>query len=156
MAEELRTEAYRVLRKPHHPKPNLKKEEIIALKQLKADKNCMILPADKGVVLVVIDTVEYIKKAKEVLEDTNTYKAIQADPTSKLKNKLISILRRIKNATGLQDNIYRKMYPTGASPPRFYGLPKIHKNNIPLRPIVSSIGSVAYGLAKVLADIIKP
>ena len=156
MAEELRTEAYRVLRKPHHPKPNLKKEEIIALKQLKADKNRMVLPADKGIALVVIDTVEYIKKAKEVLEDTNTYKAIQADPTSKLKNKLISILRRVKNATGLQDNIYRKMYPTGASPPRFYGLPKIHKNNIPLRPIVSSIGSVTYGLAKVLADIIKP
>ena len=47
------------------------------------------------------------------------------------------------------------MYPTGASPPKFYGLPKIHKQNIPLRPIVSSIGPVAYGLAKALADIIK-
>ena len=55
----------------------------------------------------------------------------------------------------MQDNIYKKMYPTGASPPKFYGLPKIHKKNIPLRPIVSSIGSVAYGVAKVLADIIK-
>ena len=156
MAEELRSEAYRVLRKPHHPKPNLKKDEIIALKQLKADKNCMVLTADKGVALVVIDTVDYIKKAKEILEDTNTYRVIQTDPTSRLKNKLISNLRRIKTATGLQENIYRKMYPTGASPPRFYGLPKIHKKNIPLRPIVSSIGSVAYGLAKVLADIIKP
>ena len=112
--------------------------------------------ADKGVALVVIDTVDYIKKAKEILEDTNTYRVIQTDPTSRLKNKLISNLRRIKTATGLQENIYRKMYPTGASPPRFYGLPKIHKKNIPLRPIVSSIGSVAYGLAKVLADIIKP
>ena len=48
------------------------------------------------------------------------------------------------------------MYPTGVSPPKFYGLPKIHKKNIPLRPIVSSIGSVAYGVAKVLAKIIKP
>ena len=151
-AEELRSE----LRKPHHPKPNLKKDEIIALKQLKADKNHMVLTADKGVALVVIDTVDYIKKAKEILEDTNTYRVIQTDPTSRLKNRLISILRRIKTATGLQENIYRKMYPTGASPPRFYGLPKIHKKNIPLRPIVSSIGSVAYGLAKVLADIIKP
>ena len=55
----------------------------------------------------------------------------------------------------MQDNIYKKMYPTGVSPPKFYGLPKIHKN-IPLRPIVSSIGSVAYGVAKVLAEIIKP
>ena len=155
-AEELRTEVYRVLRKPHHPKPNLKKDEIITMKQLKADKNCMVLTADKGVALVVIDTVDYIKKAKEILEDTNTYRVIQTDPTNKLKNKLINILRRTKATTGLQENIYRKMYPTGASPPRFYGLPKIHKKNIPLRPIVSSIGSVAYGVAKILANIIKP
>ena len=47
------------------------------------------------------------------------------------------------------------MYPTGASPPNFYGLPKIHKKNIPLRPIVTSIGSVSYGVAKELAKIIK-
>ena len=96
MAEELRSEAYRVLRKPHHPEPNLKKEEIIALKQLKSDKSCMVLTADKGVALVVIDTVDYIKKAKEILEDTNTYRVIHTDPTSRLKNKLINILRRIK------------------------------------------------------------
>ena len=100
MAEELRSEAYRVLRKPHHPKPNLGKEEMTALKQLKADKNCMVLTADKGVALVVIDRVDYIRKAQEILEDTNTYRVIQTDPTSRLKNKLIGILRRIKTATG--------------------------------------------------------
>ena len=38
----------------------------------------------------------------------------------------------------------------------FYGLPKIHKPNTPLRPIVSSCGSVTYGLAKELAKILKP
>ena len=48
------------------------------------------------------------------------------------------------------------MYPTGASSPKFYGLPKIHKKNMPLRPIVSSIGSVTYGVAKELARVIKP
>ena len=48
------------------------------------------------------------------------------------------------------------MYPMGCTSPKFYGLPKIHKTNIPLRPIVSSRGSVTYGLAKVLAKILKP
>ena len=67
-----------------------------------------------------------------------------------------NILRRVKAETGMQDNIYKKMYPTGVSPPKFYGLPKIHKKNIPLRPIVSNIGSVSYGVAKELAGIIKP
>ena len=156
MAEELRSEVYRVLRQPHQSKPNLKKEEMVAMKQLKTDKNCMILTANKGVALVVMDRVDYIKKAKEILEDNNTYRTIQTDPTSRLKNKLVNILRKVKADTGMQDNTYKKMYPTGVSPPKFYGLPKIHKKNIPLKPIVSSIGSVSYGVAKELARIIKP
>ena len=48
------------------------------------------------------------------------------------------------------------MYPTGASSPRLYGLPKIHKMNNPLRLMVSSRGSVTCGLAKELARILKP
>ena len=38
----------------------------------------------------------------------------------------------------------------------FYGLPKIHKPDTPLRPIVSSCGSVTYGVAKELTKILKP
>ena len=48
------------------------------------------------------------------------------------------------------------MYPTGCVPPKFYGLPKIHMQDTPLRPIVSSCGYVTYGVAKELAKILKP
>ena len=48
------------------------------------------------------------------------------------------------------------MYPTGCVPPKFYGLPKIHKPGTPLRPIVSSCGSATYGVAKERAKILKP
>ena len=48
------------------------------------------------------------------------------------------------------------MYPTGCVPPKFYGLPKIYKPETPLRSIVSSCGSVTYGVAKELTKIIKP
>ena len=37
----------------------------------------------------------------------------------------------------------------------FYGLPKIHKPDTPLRSIVSSCGSVTYDVAKELAKILK-
>ena len=40
--------------------------------------------------------------------------------------------------------------------PKFYGLPKIHKKETPLRPIVSSISSVSYATSKELARILKP
>ena len=48
------------------------------------------------------------------------------------------------------------MYPTGCVLSKFYGLPKIHKTGTPLRPIVSSRGSVTYGVAKVLSRVIQP
>ena len=48
------------------------------------------------------------------------------------------------------------MYPTGCIPPKLYRLPKIHKQDMPLRPIVSSCGSVTYGVAKELTKILKP
>ena len=47
------------------------------------------------------------------------------------------------------------MYPTSCKSPKFYGLPKIHKTGTPFRPIVSSRGSVTYGVAKVLSKILK-
>ena len=101
------------------------------MKQLKADKDHMGLTTDKGVALVFMDRRDYIRKAKELCDDTSTYRTIQSDPTNKLKNKLINILKKIKVDTGLQEKIYRRMYPSGASSPKLYGLPKIHKKNVP-------------------------
>ena len=73
-----------------------------------------------------------------------------------IKAQLITKLRRIKKDINLDEGTYKAMYPTGCVPPKFYGLPKIHKTGNPLRPIVSSWGSVTYGVAKVLSKVIKP
>ena len=133
-AEELRSDVYRVLRHPHQLRTNLRKEEITAIKQLKADKERIILTVDKGIVLMAMDRNDYIKKANELLQDSNTYRTIPSDPTNKLKNKLINKLKEIKTDTRMDDNTYRRMYPTGAVVPKFYGLPKIHKKNTPSGP----------------------
>ena len=54
-------------------------------------------------------------------------------------------------------NHYNKLLPTGnTSPaPSFYGLPKIHKANCPMRPIVSACGTATYQLAKFLTKILQ-
>ena len=69
---------------------------------------------------------------------------------------MINLLKSIKTEGGMNENLYRRLYPTGAGSPKFYGLPKIHKVGIPLRPIVSSIGAVSYETSKELARILKP
>ena len=63
----------------------------------------------------------------------------------------MKILRKLK--TGIE---YEAMRPSGSQPPMIYGLPKIHKESIPLRPIVSCIGSPTYKLAKHIVSIITP
>ena len=63
-----------------------------ALKQLKSDKDHIILKADKEVAPVVMDRSDYIKKMKKLLEDMNTYRPLNLDPSNKQKNKLINIL----------------------------------------------------------------
>ena len=125
------------------------------MEELKRDKTRMILTADKGVPIVVLDKEEYIKKADELLSQSS-YKNISTDPTNKYKNELITLLKKIKTEGGMDDTTYRRLYPTGASPPKFYRLPKVHKSGMPLRPIVSSIGSVTYETSKELSRILKP
>ena len=102
-----------------------------------------------------MDTVEYKKKAEELLQ-WPTYQPILTDPTSKYKNKLISMFKSIKAEGGISEAVYKRLYPTGAGSPKFYGLPKIRKEGIPLRPIVSSIGAVTYATSKELSRILKP
>ena len=51
---------------------------------------------------------------------------------------------------------YKRLYPTGATTPKYYGLPKVHKQDTQLRPIVSTIGSVTCETTKELSRILKP
>ena len=74
------------------PPPNITREEWKAVKELKEDKSRMVLTADKGVALVVMDTTDYKKKAEDLLQQP-TYQPIPTDPTSKYKNKLINMFK---------------------------------------------------------------
>ena len=107
-AEELRGEIKAILKKTPPSKPNITKEEHQALKQLKKDKNRMVLTADKGVSLVVLDKEDYIQKSEELLQQPN-YKILPSDPTTKHKNKLISLLKSIKAEGGINDKLLQKV-----------------------------------------------
>ena len=153
--EEFRVQVKSAIQKIKHPRPNLTRGERRAISELKRDESRMILTADKGVALVVLNTEDYIKKAED-LHNQNTYRVLTADPTMRLKTKMINLLKTIKSKGGISEELYKKLYPTGAGSPKFYGLPKIHKPGMPLRPMVSSIGAVTYQTSKEVARILKP
>ena len=60
-AEKLRVEVKNVLKKVQLPKSHITKKEMKAMKELKKDDTRMVLTADKGVALVVMDKEDYIK-----------------------------------------------------------------------------------------------
>ena len=108
------------------------KGERRAIAELKKDPSRMVLTADKGVALVVMSTEDCKKKAEELLNQ-KTYRALTSDPTMRLKNKMINTLKSTKTKGGMTEELYKRLYPTGAGSPKFYGLPKIHKPGMPLR-----------------------
>ena len=57
-----------------------------------------------------------------------------------------------------ENKFTNKTYPSDPIPPRLYGIIKAHKpeKNVPMRVIVSTIGTLPYGILKYLVDIIQP
>ena len=81
-AEELRAEMRGALRHSQNPKSNITKQEVQALADLKKDQSRVILTADKGLAIVLMDKEDYKKKAQTLLEDRGTYKIFKGDPTN--------------------------------------------------------------------------
>ena len=94
------------------------------------DRDCIILTADKGVAMVIMDRQDYINKANNLLNQ-NTYRSIPRDPTTTIKNKLINILNRVKSQTGLDSITYKPMYPTGCVSPSSMASPRSTNQTLP-------------------------
>ncbi|XP_070835613.1 uncharacterized protein [Chaetodon trifascialis] len=137
------------------PPSNLTYEERKVVASLSKDENITILPADKGRCTVILNTNDYQDKILSLLNDSNTYECLKRDPTSGYKRTIIEYLQSLQKEGAIDRLQYHRLYPQ-ESIPGIYGLPKIHKEGAPLRPIVSSINSVTYNIAKFVANILAP
>ena len=120
----------------------------------------MILKPDKGNGVVVLDRIAYDNGILKIINDTSKFRPIKEDPILLRKGRLQRFLRKLLKNGHLDRCVYDKIYPAGSQPARIYGLPKMHKarepNSIPpFRPIVSSIGTYNYELAKYLRILLE-
>ena len=133
------------------PIPRRLRMAIESLKKL----DIIITKSDKDGKIVIVDKNWYLNKAETLLSDDNTYEKLTKDPSH---NAAAEFYRKIRRIGGDKKSIellekYKVITP---KLPYFYGLPKTHKDGIPLRPIISSIGSYTYKLAKWLASLLSP
>nr|VZI28202.1 unnamed protein product [Spirometra erinaceieuropaei] len=132
----------------HRPREVFSKVERGALRELKADKDLVIVPADKGRATVVLDRTGYLQKAKGLLEDRQFYVPCATNPLKALTREINATLLALENSGAITPTDRPVARPQGTALARFYGLPKVHKDGAPLRPIVSLKGTPTYGLAK--------
>ncbi|XP_053686392.1 uncharacterized protein LOC128735934 [Sabethes cyaneus] len=130
------------------------KDIVKSRKFLKENPDLYVTKADKGNKVVLISAQEYHQKMTELVNDTEVYKPINENPTNRTLRKLNTIIQSWWENKHIDTHTKNKLKVFNCHPPRIYGLPKIHKNGRPLRPVVSTIGSATYRMAQYLAGIL--
>ncbi len=145
------------------PKPSvLTKAESAALKDLVSVKDLIIQKADKGNSVVLFDRNDYVAKMMTILSDRSKFVQLHPKVGNEFnfvwsqQNKLRRLLNSLQDKGVLSPDLYKKLAPTGSQPGRMYGLGNVHKPGTPLRPILSTIGTPSYQLAKFLVPILSP
>ena len=145
-ADTIRTKVSLTLQNSKPPKDNLSKDEWKAVKELQSDTSIVILPADKGSFIVILNREDYLEKCINHISN-GTYQLLKKDPTTKVKTKTLKQLKVLKDNDFINNKLYYYLKPTDSPPaPRFYGQPKIHKPGVLMRPIVSCSGSLLHNL----------
>ena len=135
-------------------KNTLKKHGI--LKRLRKNKDIVTTRPDRGSGVVILDKKFYKKKILRLISDVNKFRKLNEDPALTREGQLQRFLRKIKDKGLFDDNTFKKIYPSGSKPATIYGLPKTHKllsndfQDLSFRPIVSTIATYNYNLAKFL------
>ena len=149
-------------------KPNLNKQECLAMKNLKNLRNIQnlkFLKADKLSQMVVLNQADYIKSCNKLLLDENNYRKIDFNLNNlaigRIKKLSLEALRNHTISKSLFDFIIDNF--KNVKNRNFYCLPKTHKEKEkwideipPFRPIVSENGSETQNSGQILAAFLKP
>ena len=140
-----------------HSRSALSKDHIKALNELKKNTNLVILKPDKGSGAVIMDKEDYISKLNVILSDTSKFILDkQPDNVLLVEKQITRELQYLVFDRYITNTEFNCLKPIGCHTPELYGLPKTHKPNVPIRPILSMCGSPYHQLAKWLVEILKP
>lgn len=112
---------------PHIVPQRLSSKSTDFSKNLRKNKDIVILQPDKGNGVVVFDRTAYDRGILKIINDTSKFKPLSNDPTLNREGKLQRCLRDLKKKGHLDQEIYDAIYPSGSQPARIHGLPKMHK-----------------------------
>ncbi|CAF3457421.1 unnamed protein product, partial [Rotaria socialis] len=108
----------------------------------------MVTKSDKGNNIVILNKSSYIEKIGILLSDHQVYEKLNSNP---LKDTQRAFNNQLKDILGHNVSLIEKFRSKLPCMPYLYGLPKLHKEGTPFRPIISTVQSISYSLSKYLA-----
>lgn len=131
------------------------------IENLYKNPDLVILRQDKGRGVVILNRLNYISKGEAFLNGPE-FEKLDSDPTKAFQRQVQDTLLSMKKK--FNKKLYKKLYPSSSRPGLYFGLAKVHKlkdssrnvDELPLRPVISNIGTATYELSKYLADLLKP
>jgi hypothetical protein len=108
----------------------------------------MVTKADKGNAMVVLYQQDYNKKAIDFISNNN-FSTLNKDPTNTLQKE---VRKTTTDCKIIPKHNTWKLINMNPTPPRFHSLIKIHKVNMPIRPVINWKQAPVYKLAHHLAN----
>ena len=104
---------------------NLTKGERDAIYSLKNDSSIIIKEADKGSPIVVWNTDDYLRVAKNQLDNKNVYEELTGNVESPLEKIIKTVLKKISDRRDISDSTLDYFLVNNPKLGRFYLLPEI-------------------------------
>ena len=118
---------------------NVSEEQLQFLDELKKNEDVVIKRRDKCKGLVILYKSDYVDKSRSILNDRNNYEILGRNPVPKVEAESKRVFKAVAKDK-LPDNTLKELTPAHSRIPVFYGLPKDHKEGVPLRPVISACG----------------
>jgi hypothetical protein len=125
--------------------------EIKKLKEKVKRNNLIITRADKGNTMIIMGKTEYISKTEEFIEQ-GPYETVKYDYTNRYQAKIKKLM---KENIMFSDYEKKQIMESNPSIPTLKCQIKLHKEGMPIRPIISFIGAPSYKLARTLSRILR-
>ncbi|VDQ02748.1 unnamed protein product [Trichobilharzia regenti] len=98
---------------------------------------------DKGSGIVILNRDDYVYKLRTILSDEEKFQKSpdHKDKTEKTEKELSKTLTKLKQECIITPYMYEQLKPSVSTIPRLYGLPKVPKDDVPLRPVLDMLNS---------------
>jgi len=159
--EQFRSQVVSFLRRVPLPRPNLSREESLALKELSKVEGTFFQPADKERSCVIWNEAQHDARAYDHI-NSGPYQKISGNPVPRVTIALSRKLNKMHKEGQIPKYMVSMLQVSDPLCPRFYNLAKTHKvaeqgcDTPPGRPINSQLEAVLASLSLWLTKVFSP